>query len=100
MAHPRIQPRLLTPTRNNVTLLGHERDTSLSQNPRSVELPPIQVSTHEPGCIRHRPNQTPTSRSIEMEMFKPDLTIGDFTAVLDTDQGYQIFFIENIVKEI
>jgi peptidyl-prolyl cis-trans isomerase SurA len=27
------------------------------------------------------------------------LAIGEHTAVLDTDQGYQIFYIENILKE-
>jgi peptidyl-prolyl cis-trans isomerase SurA len=27
------------------------------------------------------------------------LSIGDYTAVLDTDQGYQIFYIEDILKE-
>jgi len=28
-----------------------------------------------------------------------DLSIGEYTAVLDTDQGYQIFYIEDILKE-
>jgi peptidyl-prolyl cis-trans isomerase SurA len=27
------------------------------------------------------------------------LSIGEYTAILDTDQGYQIFYIENILKE-
>lgn len=37
--------------------------------------------------------------SSQLKQALEDLSIGEYTAVLDTDQGYQIFYIEDILKE-
>jgi len=37
--------------------------------------------------------------SSQLKLALEGLSIGEYTAILDTDQGYQIFYIENILKE-